>query len=294
MSWPDAQHGWVIADRGDIIATADGGVTWTQQASGLGLLRSLDFIDANRGFAGSLSGKLYRTTNGGATWVDITSTMGRTPIGFCGITHVGNTVHVVGRYQGATDYFVSRDGGDTWEYSNLGALIQGMVDIAFVNDSVGFIGGTGNSTVPNQGPATILKTTDGGRNWRIVHVDGGLRGWAWKVFIIDANVIYTALESTDGIYRVVKSVDGGEYWDTQIVATGQPLGTAGGIQGIGFLDANVGWVGGFFTGMYATTNGGLTWSKVSVTSANINRYRRAGSTLFTAGTKGVLRYDPHP
>jgi hypothetical protein len=65
------------------------------------------------------------------------------------------------------------------------------------------------------------------------------------------------------------------------------------LQGIGFLDINVGWVGGFFTGMFATTNGGLTWSPVPVTSGNINRYRRAGNTLFTAGTQGILRYDPH-
>ncbi|MEO7355664.1 MAG: hypothetical protein ABIZ70_15055, partial [Gemmatimonadales bacterium] len=59
---------------------------------------------------------------------------------------------------------------------------------------------------------------------------------------------------------------------------------------IGFLDANTGWVGGFITGMYATTNGGTTWAKVDVTSANINRFRRQGSTLITAGTKGVLQY----
>ena len=63
------------------------------------------------------------------------------------------------------------------------------------------------------------------------------------------------------------------------------------MQGIGFLDINVGWVCGFFVGMFATTNGGLTWSPVPLASGLINRYRRVGNTLFTAGTQGVLRYD---
>jgi hypothetical protein len=37
------------------------------------------------------------------------------------------------------------------------------------------------------------------------------------------------------------------------VATGLPKGHN--IQGIGFIDANTGWVGGWFKGMWTTTNG---------------------------------------
>jgi photosystem II stability/assembly factor-like uncharacterized protein len=292
MSFPDSTHGWVISDRGDILATADGGASWTQQASGLGTLRSVDFIDSTRGFAGTLSGKLYRTTDAGVSWTDIASSLPKLPIGFCGITHLGNHVYMVGRYDGAAaDYYSSPDGGATWQYRDLSTLMAGLVDVAFVDESVGFIGGTGLSA-GGQGAATILKTTDGGVTWRTVFTNDGGPGWAWKIFPVSAGVIYVSLESLDGTDRVVKSVDGGETWSIQIVATGQPVGVAvGSLQGIGFLDVNVGWVGGFFTGMFATTNGGVTWSPVSVTSANINRYRRVGNTLFTAGTKGVLRYD---
>ena len=290
MAFPDSMHGWVISDRGDILATANGGASWSLQASGLGPLRSLDFLDDNRGFAGTLSGKLYRTTDAGVTWTDITSALPKTPIGFCGITHVGNTVHVVGRYLQATDYFSSPDGGDTWVYSDLSALAQGLVDITFLNSEIGFIGGMAKSAI-GAGSAIILMTTNGGRDWSPVFADSGGPGWAWKIFPVTASVIYASLESQDGIYRVVKTTDGGESWEVQIVATGQPVNKVSGLQGIGFLDTEVGWVGGFFTGMFATTNGGQTWSPVPVTSANINRYRRAGTTLFTAGTKGVLRYD---
>lgn len=294
MSFPDAKHGWVISDRGDIVATADSGLTWTQQASGLGTLRSIDFIDSTRGLAGTVEGKMYRTIDAGVTWLDITADFPVAPIGFCGITHVGNRFYVVGRYIGATDLFASEDGGVSWTYRNMGEYgMSGLVDIIFVNQSTGFIGGSGVAT-SGQGPATILKTDDGGSSWRVVFTNEAGPGWAWKIFPLTPSTIYAAIESLDGTYRVAKSVDGGLTWAIQIVATGQPLGGSGGLQGIGFLDINVGWVGGFFTGMYATTNGGLSWSPVPVTSRNINRFRRVGNTLFTAGTKGVLRYDPHP
>lgn len=292
VSFPDSLHGWVVSDRGDILASADGGVTWTQQATGMGFLRSLDFLDATHGFSGTLSGQLYRTNDAGVTWTNIAASLPKVPIGFCGVAHFGNHVYAVGRYVGATDYYMSPDGGDTWQYSSLSSLMSGLVDVVFVDASTGFIGGSGLTT-SGQGPATILKTTDGGATWHIVFNDAG-PGWAWKIFPISASTIYVSLESLDGTYRVAKSVDGGDSWVVEIVATGQPTGTAGGLQGIGFLDANVGWVGGFFTGMFATTNGGQTWAPVAVTSANINRFRRVGSTLFTAGTKGILRYDGGP
>jgi len=292
-TFPDAMHGWVVSDRGDILATADGGVTWTQQGSGLGPLRSVDFADSTRGLVGSVSGSLYRTTDGGRTWTDIAFALPKAPVGLCGITHFGSRVYVVGRYTGATDLYTSPDVGATWQYTSLAGMMSGLVDVAFLDQSTGLIGGSGIAST-GQGPATILKTTDGGLTWRVVFTSAAGPGWAWKIFPVTASIIYVAIESLDGTYRVVKSEDGGESWTIQIVATGQPLGGAGGLQGIGFLDINVGWVGGFFTGMYATTNGGLTWSKVGVTSALVNRFRRVGNTLFTAGTKGVLRYDPRP
>src|SRR5438552_2416736 len=146
----------------------------------------------------------------------------------------------------------------------------------------------GKSETVNQGSALILKTTDRGRHWRpVFHHDGG-RGFAWKIFPISPQLIYASLQSQDGIYRIVKTRDLGEHWDTLIVATGRPPGP--GLQGIGFIDGATGWVGGFHQGMWMTADSGRTWSPVQQQDGLINRFERVGAKLFTAGRRGILRY----
>ena len=294
FAFPDDKHGWLISASGTIFATADGGDSWTVQATDKGRLRSVDFLDAKHGFAGTLTGILYETTDGGATWNDITSTLPKVAKGFCGMTHVGKRVHIVGRYVGdATDYFYSPDAGKTWQYTDLSPLVDALVDVNFLNEKIGFIGGMGKAKAAGRsGAAIILKTTDGGKSWHSVFEHAGGRGFAWKIFPVSSKLIYAALQSQDGVYRVAKTTDAGDHWDTLTVATGRPNGPA--IQGIGFLDANTGWVGGFFPGMYATIDGGKTWTAVQPTDAVINRFERVKKTLITAGSRGVLRYDPHP
>ena len=289
MSWPDEKHGWVASAGGFILSTADGGATWTEQAKGLPPIRSIDFINLKHGYAGSITGRLLETTDGGATWNDITGKMPATAKGFCGITHVGKRIHIVGKYfQEASDYFYSPDEGKTWTHTNLSEYAQGLVDVAFLNERVGFITGMAKGPV-NNAPATILKTTDGGKNWKTVFTHAGGRGFVWKMWPINGRLLYASLQSQDGVYRIARSTDVGETWDTLTVTTGRPGGP--GVQGIGFLDANRGWVGGFFRGMWKTTDGGKTWTEAPSSDGTINRFERVGNTLITAGTRGVLRLD---
>ena len=290
LAFPDDRHGWVVSARGAILHTADGGRTWSTQATGLTGLRSIDFIDARRGFAGTLTGRLYGTTDGGATWNDITATLPVSARGFCGITHFGDNVHAVGRYSGgATDYFHSSDAGKTWRYSNLGHLAQGLVDVAFVSGTVGFISGMGPSETPGNGPPVILKTIDGGKTWRGVYRNDDARGLVWKLFPVTPSLIYASLQSHDGAYRVARSIDGGDTWVTTTVATGRTDHLW--VQAIGFVDEKIGFIGGFFQGMWATTDGGETWNRVAVPHGTINRFDRFGNSLVTAGSGGVLRFD---
>jgi photosystem II stability/assembly factor-like uncharacterized protein len=289
LAFPDSKNGWLVSAAGQIFHTSDGGTTWTQQAEGMPGLRSIDFLDDHRGFAGTLTGKLYGTTDGGVRWTDITNSLPKTARGFCGMTHVGDQVHIVGRYIYASDYFFSPDGGRTWRASDLGTLAQGLVEVQFLNQSVGLIGGMSAEGPASAGPATILKTIDGGRTWRTVFRDNGGRGFAWKIVPVSKTMIYAALQSQDGTYRIAKSIDAGDTWNVHIVATGRTTGPA--VQGIGFIDERTGFVGGFFSGMYTTTDGGETWSALSVMGGTYNRFEKVGDTLITAGTSGVMRYE---
>jgi photosystem II stability/assembly factor-like uncharacterized protein len=290
MAFPDAKHGWLITARGDILHSTDGGLTWMSQMEGMRALRSIDMIDAKRGFAGTLEGRLFATIDGGAQWQEITTTLPSPARGFCGMTHVGNRMHIVGRYRGnVTDYFYSPDAGKTWEYQDLSSMAQGLVDIMFVDEKTGFIGGMSRNGEPGKGPAIILKTTDGGKHWRPVFEHAGGRGFAWKLWPISKKMIYASLQSEDGVYRIAKTTDAGEHWDTLTVATDRPKGPA--VQGIGFIDEKTGWVGGFFQGMYGTTDGGKTWTFLNVPTAVVNRFEHVGKTLITAGSRGVYRFD---
>ena len=65
----DPQHGWAAGEMGVIIATADGGTTWTKQKSGTERsLTDIEFFDTSFGLAVGLDGTILKTLDGGATW----------------------------------------------------------------------------------------------------------------------------------------------------------------------------------------------------------------------------------
>ena len=68
VAFPTAANGWA-AGKGAIIATTDGGRTWTEQYRGRADIRALDFTDDRDGWALSAA-SLLRTTDGGATWTE--------------------------------------------------------------------------------------------------------------------------------------------------------------------------------------------------------------------------------
>jgi photosystem II stability/assembly factor-like uncharacterized protein len=291
ITFVDSRRGWVVASSGEVLHTSDGGDTWLVQAKGLGPLRSVEFLDADHGLAGTLSGNLFATQDGGVTWRDITQTLPRKPVGFCGMAWRGTTVHLVGRYIGAADYFASDDAGKTWRAKDLRDQAMGLVDVVFVNDSVGLIAGMSRPTAPAAyGNALIQRTSDGGESWAPVFRGDISASWAWKLFPLSQSVVYASLQSPDGTHRVAKTIDGGTTWRTMIVARRQPPGQP--LQTVGFLDEKMGWAGGFFGGLYATADSGRTWSQLHVTGGVFNRFAKAGDALITAGSEGILRYEP--
>jgi photosystem II stability/assembly factor-like uncharacterized protein len=61
-----AQDGWITGNRGTILASTDGGLTWTVQASGTtNFLADVRFVSATTGFAVGDEGTVLKTLTGG-------------------------------------------------------------------------------------------------------------------------------------------------------------------------------------------------------------------------------------
>jgi photosystem II stability/assembly factor-like uncharacterized protein len=70
----DEKRGWAVGHDALILATVDGGQTWTQQYQDLereAPLLDIWFRDANNGFAVGAYGALLATTDGGQNWEDV-------------------------------------------------------------------------------------------------------------------------------------------------------------------------------------------------------------------------------
>ena len=172
----DAQHAWATGEDGTIVATTDGGQTWTPQNANLPTLYSTDvvykvaFADDQVGWAaafndaaGDRDGAILGTTDGGAHWAVQYQNDGDEIYGVaCAGTHDAWVVS-------GTDGTVHRttDGGATWTTVGLGALSNGVLNVAFAPDAL-------------HGWATIwrpldcvIATTDGGATWALQDVGAG-------------------------------------------------------------------------------------------------------------------------
>ena len=104
-------HGWIVGDKGVILATTDRGETWTLQNSGTNrALFAVDFRDDNEGYAVGGGGTILRTIDGGHHWEPVKS----------GQTYTLKRVNFADERNGWIVGFNgsilrSQDGGRTWE-----------------------------------------------------------------------------------------------------------------------------------------------------------------------------------
>ena len=160
-------HGWA-AGAGRILATSDGGRTWTRQYAGPAVLGQLDFTGTADGWAVG-PGALLRTTNGGASWtalneprvnghcVSVSAVRFVSPV--LGYAIVGNPA-ADGAGEPATGgtgaggrLLRTTDGGVTWG-PEAGAP-AGAQAVCFSTAQDGYLGV----------PGRIWRTTDAGATW---------------------------------------------------------------------------------------------------------------------------------
>jgi len=289
-----SERGFYVNGAGYIYETADGGASWTERVHRPGTyFRAIGFVDERRGFAGNIgpdyfpgvtdAAPLYETSDGGATWSAVDRIAGPKVTGICAIDVLRSkfinagvldervTIRAAGRVGGPASMATSRDGGRTWTSENLSAVAAMILDVKFVDERTGFLC-AGSDTEVERSHARILKTKDGGATWRTVYESARPFELTWKCSFPTREVGYATVQSYDERPEiearvVAKTSDGGEHW------TEVPLVRDHAVQeyGVGFVDADTGWIG-TRDGGWQTTDGGRTFTHVAMGRA-VNKIR---------------------
>jgi photosystem II stability/assembly factor-like uncharacterized protein len=312
ISFADADHGWYGTGKGDLFATSDGGESWTKIASKPGtFIRAVGFVDAKTGYIGNVgtdyypgvtdTTPLYRTDDGGVTWkaVDLG---GKTVAGICAIDILKTSriyqgklvprviITAAGRVGGPTGMIRSTDGGATWTVTDMADKAGMILDVKFLDEQTGMIFAASSRDAAT-GNALILRTTDGGKTWTQVYKSARPAELIWKASFADARTGYATVMSYDESAtqkHIVKTVDGGKTWvELPLVDNGKAVEL-----GIGFVDADHGWVG-TTVGGFETKDGGKSFTPAAISpAANKFRFVRAatGTRVYAIGTS-VQRLD---
>jgi len=237
----DGDHGWVAELGGDILATTDGGATWSAQKSGTDRnLQDVAFADASHGWAvgggsGDINAKdstVIHTSDGGARWqLQKTGTQE--------ILHavaVADALHAWAVGDAGT--IVSTvDGGEHWSAQSSHTTMS-LYGVASADAMHAWAVGS---------KGTVLATTDGGATWSAQDV--GTDRDLMDVTFIDADHGW----AVGWANAVLATTDGGATWRAQDAGPGTAF------YGVDFTDANHGWVVGGRT-IVNTTDGGANWN----------------------------------
>ncbi|MBJ9977724.1 hypothetical protein IAE35_18265 [Pseudomonas sp. S75] len=159
----DDKRGWAVGHDAQILASSDGGATWTKQFEDLAReapLLDVRFINAQHGFAVGAYGALLETTDGGQHWQDVADRLDNPDqMHLNAITQVADAgLFIVGE-QGSM--FRSSDAGQSWSpvQSPYEGSLFGVIGTALPRTLLAF-GLRGN----------LLRSTDFGDSWQRIAV----------------------------------------------------------------------------------------------------------------------------
>ena len=306
----DPSTGWAVNSNGHILMTEDGGASWTKQFSTDVYLRCVGFANRDKGWVGTLNRtkRLFQTRDGGVTWKRVENLPAKAPVAVCGMSVVNESVV----YASGTNFpdeaarmMKTVDGGDTWTAWEMGDHATLLVDCFFPSPERGWVvGGKANVANPSRDDVkpVVLFTEDGGQTWtnRVANIQNEFPfgEWGWKIFFLTDLIGFVSLENFNA-GAILKTTDGGLTWTRHSI--NDPQGNAN-LEGVGFAEANHGWVGGWGDEGFAsgssseTLNGGNNWLNANQIGRFINRFRFFGNpaTLGYASGETVYKYSSEP
>jgi photosystem II stability/assembly factor-like uncharacterized protein len=252
--------GWISNSVGRIYKTTNGGTNWSEiyYVGASVTIYEIKFIDVDNGFALTTAGRVLKTTNGGTNWdlIQTAATKNLFGLGILGLHQFrGTTPILIGGDIGTI--IKSTDSGVTWQIGHTAASQELLHRGYFPSETVGYV--VGGSITTGNSFGDILKTTNGGATWTKLPFDPGYR--TYSVFFHNENVGYVGVQGPTGLY---KTTNGGQDWTQLNTGTG---GSTNIIYDIKFYDDNLGFAV-YSSGQVArTTDGGGSWTPVSVFTA---------------------------
>ncbi|MBV6458977.1 MAG: Ycf48-like protein [Fimbriimonadaceae bacterium] len=168
----------------------------------------------------------------------------------------------------------TEDGGLSWIKISLpGYQSEPLYNVTFINANIGVL--SGNSATSQK---DIYRTTDGGLSWQPVTSFPLGGSWYHQDYVSQT----VGFMGSNG--AIVRTTDAGATWQLR---SGYP--TCPVIYGMDFKDSNVGFVSGNdvpnnLYGVFRTTDGGQSWTRVMNQSSNDVIYLSDSVLLADAGT----------
>lgn len=259
--WFDGLDGGIVTYTGGMVASTDGGATWSASAAPGG--RGLTFSDVAISPEGDIwavggadgpeglqtAGIVRVSRDGGSTWTTIEEPVVTAAPLTSVVALAGGQVWAAG-HRGQVVH--SADGGATWAKQATGIACD--LRVAFADSQRGWAVGSGLG-------GTVLKTTDGGQHWRFVHVRDNVHFVDVSATGVDVWLGGARGSWSSGYGILEHSADDGSTW-----ADGG-LSDIPGITRLVFFDGGPGWVLAgheWYEGsskLFHTTDAGSTWGE---------------------------------